>query len=405
MQSARLCIICKGSRALCGHANCPLLAKIEAKPKNKIGEEFFGPSPSIFVGRIGYPNVFAGPLGALATDELQSVDNPSSWFGRSYEDIIALRSLLLRGKQKQSVFSRGKYIEEMQELAMAEKPTDIEMSFSGKPIYKFSFSDVMQPMGPSVTLNKLTIAENPKISTSVEKIVNDELKAAEASYALYKQGSDVYKISTIISSGALGYHKNRRLVPTRYSITAIDDIICKQMLEEVRKFSQLNSFFVYSSQFLDNHFEILLMPGSWEYENFEAWAPGSFWSKHLKKAEIVEEYEPYSGRTAYADQEGGGYYAARLAVVEALHKMKKQARIIVFREIYEGYTIPLGVWQVRENVRNAMKQKPMSFATLKEALNHINSNLRLPVSEYAKQSRILGQKRILDFSIHPSSLS
>ena len=169
------------------------------------------------------------------------------------------------------------------------------------------------------------------------------------------------------------------------------------MLEEVRQFSQLNNFLVYSSQFLDNHFEILLMPGSWEYENFEAWAPGSFWSKYLKKAEIVEEYEPYSGRTAYADQEGGGYYAARLAVVEALHKMKKQARIIVFREIYEGYTIPLGVWQVRENVRNAMKQKPMSFATLKEALNHINSNLRLPVSEYAKQSRILGQKRILDW--------
>lgn len=399
MQSARLCIICKGSRALCGHTNCPLLARIDAKPKENIGEEFFGPSPSIFVGRIGYPNVFVGPLGALAAEELHVLDNPPSWFGRNYEDIIAFRSLLLRGKQKQNVFFRGRYVAEMQALAMAERPTDIEMRFDGKPVFKFSFSDIMQPMGPSVTLNKLTIAENPKIHGSVEKIVNDELTATEASYELYKKGSDVYRISNIISSGLLGMHVRRKLVPTRYSITAIDDIICKQMLKDVREYPQLDCFLVYSSQFLDNHFEILLTPGNWEYEDFEAWAPGSFWSKYLKKAEIISEYEPFRGRTDYADKEGGGYYAARIAVVEALHRMRKQARVIVFREIYEGYTIPLGVWQVRENVRNAMNQKPMRFTTMKEALAHISAKLRLPVNEYAKQSNILRQKRLEDFSI------
>ncbi len=397
VSAANLCILCKGSRALCGHQICPLYKKLNIAPRfqKTVSKEFFGPSMNVFVGRIGYPRVSMGPLTAIELKD--RLDSPGSWFGMDYGDIIELQSLLLRSKLSQNIRSRSRFIEENQELALASNPTDVEMSFSKKPVYSMSFSDIHRPMGPSASLEKMRITENPDISQRVEKIVRDEIKANEAGVMLYDLGQDVYKISTILSSGIMGMEKNKKLVPTRWSITATDDMVFKNLVREVKDFPSVNDYVIYSGEYLDNHFEILLMPGNWEYENFEAWAPGSMWSFNLKKTEIIEEYEPFKGRTKYADKEGGGYYAARLGVIEGLHKLGRQARVVVFREIHEGYTVPVGVWQVRENVRNAFKGRPEKFATLPEALNHINSKLRIPVNDYITRSTILKQRRMSDF--------
>src|SRR3989338_3280714 len=137
MKPANLCIMCKCSRMLCGLKRCPLLARA-ALPA--VGEQFFGPSTSVFVGRFGYPDVFIGPLGA--TSDI-SADEPAKWFGMDYSDIIAMRSSLLRSKQKQNIFSSSRLVGQVQELALAE-PTDVEMSFTKKPVYRISFSDIVQ---------------------------------------------------------------------------------------------------------------------------------------------------------------------------------------------------------------------------------------------------------------------
>jgi hypothetical protein len=396
VSSARLCLICKGGRALCGNSPCPLLPRFRIEPRmRKVSKEFFGPSYSIFIGRQGYPNVNIGPLAAI--EERPDMDKPSAWFGRDYSDIIELHSLLLRSKQRESVKSRSRLVQESQELVLASKPTDVEMSFKKKPVYRVSFSDVVQPMGPSAPLEKLRVAENPNISRRVDKIVSDELKANHASFQLYESGLDVYKISSILSSGVLGLKENKKLVPTRWGITGTDDIVAKELMRQVRNYRSVESFMVFESGYLDNHFVVLFMPGSWEFEYFEAWAPGSMWSQNLKKTEILEDYEPFRGRTNYADLEGGGYYASRIACVEKLKEMKRQARVVVFREIYEGYVIPLGVWVVRETARSAYKNRPIFFSTKEEALKHIDSKLRLPVKEYLKRSKILRQKRLVDF--------
>ncbi len=398
---ARMCLVCKGSRALCGNRNCPLLPRFKIKPEleKRISKEFFGPAYSVFVGRLGYPNIGVGPL--TAVEERQGIDSPGSWLGMEYSRIVELRSLLIRSKQRENIFSRSRFVQENQELALAARPTDIELEFWKKPSYRVSFSDVVQPMGPTASLKKLTITENPRIPKKVDSIVNDELKSAEASRLLYKRGEDVYKITTILSAGTLGLERNKKLVPTRWGITAVDDMIAKQLMERVRTYRSVNSFMVFESQYLDNHFVILFMPGSWEFENFEAWAPGSTWSHNLKETEILEEYEPFGGRTNYAELEAGGYYASRIACVEKLHEMRRQARVVVFREVYEGYVVPLGVWVVRETARSAYKKKPMVFSTQKEALEYIQTRIRIPVQEYRKKSRILGQRRLFDFGKVP----
>ena len=382
---------------MCGHSPCPLLPRFNVgkRLEGRVSKEFFGPSYNVFVGRYGYPRVNVGPMVAL--EERPGLDSPAAWLGRDYGDIVELRSLLLRSKQRESVHSRSRFVGESQELVLASRPTDVEMAFRKQPVYRVSFSDVVQPMGPSAPLEKLRVTENPKISRRVDRIVSDELKAGQQGYELYRSGLDVYKISAILSSGALGLERNRKMVPTRWSVTASQMIVANRLIGKLKQFPSINEYRVYSSQKLDNHFEVLLMPGNWEFENFEAWSPGSMWTAKLRKPEILEEYEPYKGRTKYAELQGGGFYSSRLGVAEGLVKLRRQARVVVFREVYEGYVIPVGCWQIVENVRNAFKKSYMKFDTKQEALKHIDSKLRLPIKEYLKQSRILGRKTLLDF--------
>jgi len=398
VSAANICLLCKGGKALCGHSPCPKLAALNVSPEveEKISTEFFGPSPSVFVGRYGYPKVSVGPMASFGP-EVERSDAPKDWMELSYSEIVELRSMLLRSKQPRDIFSRDSFIQENQELAMASKPTDVELSFTKKPVYHMSFSHMVQPMGPTASLKKLVLAENPKISQKVDYIVSDELKAVDSAVQLYNTQVDVYKITNILASGALGMDEDKKLVPTRWSITATDDIIAKQLIKEVKDFPAVNNFLVFEFEYLSNHFCILLSPGNWEFENFEAWAPGTVWSQGLKKPFIIEEYESYRGRTRYADKQAGGYYAARLGILEGLKNMRRQARVVSFREISEGYTVPLGVWVVRETVRRAMEQKPRAFDTLQSALDHINLRMCLDMKEYTKESRVLRQRRLGDY--------
>ncbi len=397
--TGKLCLTCKGGRMLCGISPCPLLRKIHIQQpiKEKLSKDFFGPSPSIFVGHYGYPDVSIGPMTSLDTENAQLLDNPAQWYGSNIDEIIRMRSLLVRSKKKCSIREKTRYIDQSQELALSVKPTDIEVAFKGKPTYNLNFSSISQPMGPSGIVDRFRITENPKIPKKVDYIVSDELKAADAAAALYKKKLDVYYLTNVLSSGVLGIKENQKLVPTRWSITAVDDIIAKELMKDIRQFPQINEFQVYENTYLENHFEVLMMPRRWEFEQFEAWAPNTLWTKAYTRPVIQEEYEGFSGRTRYAQKEGGGYYAGRIAVTEKLHAMKRQASAIIFREIYEGYTIPVGVWEVRENVRRALKKKPQKFNTLNAALKNLKTRLRIPFIEYLKISEILKQRKIYEY--------
>ncbi|TRZ54383.1 hypothetical protein D4Q76_02455 [archaeon] len=410
-----LCLTCKGGRLLCGRSSCPLLQKLQIQNpiQGKLKETLFGPSPpSIFVGWKNYPNVFAGPMGTISLrDEIisgsagptvkisdaQILDNPAQWYGLDFNDIIRMRSMLIRSKKEQGVREKTKLLEDMQELTLSVKATDVEMQFKGKPHYSVSFSPISQPMGPTAILEKFRIAENTKIPQAVDSIVSDRLKAVESSSLLYQKGFDVYYISKVLSAGILGLEKNKKLVPTRWSITTTDDILAKEMMKSIRIYPQVSDFLVYTNTYLENHFEVLLIPGNWSFEQFEAWAPRTLWTLSQDKPTIAQESEGFSGRTKYAVTEGGGYYAGRFAVCEFLEKMRRQATTIVFREIYDSYVMPVGVWEIRENLRHAFQGKPLRFGTLGSALKHIESTLTIPIKEFISRSQFLRQKKLGEF--------
>jgi hypothetical protein len=82
-------------------------------------------------------------------------------------------------------------------------------------------------------------------------------------------------------------------------------------------------------------------------------------------------------------------------------KERRQASVVVFREAHTGYILPVGVWQVRENVRNAMRHRPLKYNKLKEALERIGTQFKIPLNHWIIKSsllqNILFQRRITDF--------
>jgi len=403
------CIKCKGIRLLCGKTRCPLLIRIKHFLKivplisNK---DISGVSPpSVFIGRIGYPYVYAGPLVPPIHEDTSFFDCPEAWFGKSIDHIVSFRSLLIRGKKRvhaKKFSESGRMYEKILELALADKSVDTELEFIKKPKGSIFIDNNAQPFGPSAVLKKMKIS-NSKFDYRIERAYFDtDLKSNQAVIDLYRRGVRVSKIQKVFSVGALGIKKNRRLVPTRWSITAIDDIISRNLVSKVRDYPEINEFRVYESNYLDNIFQILFIPSAWSYESMEAWYPGTIWNQNSEKVAIFSDYENFKGRTDYA-KIGGCYYSARLAVCEKLHEERRQATVIVLREIHPGYIMPIGVWQVRENVRNAMKQKPKKFKSFEQCLKYAGSKLDIPISDWMVQSELLKrcryQKKLSEFNL------
>ncbi len=402
-----LCVACKGAKFLCGKTQCPLVVRLKnyfkTAPLIEDTDVDGASPPGVFVGRIGYPYVYAGPLVPPVHEDTSMYDLPELWLGKSIDEIVGFRSMLIRGKNRIHVKkfeNAGKIMDRTRELALSAGPIDVELSLKNRPTRRFVLDDEVQPFGPSALIKDLSVG-NHHWHHQIEKAYGDtDLKAADAVVNLHNKGVLVSRIQRAFSVGAFGLKDNRRLVPTRWSITAVDSVISKDMIRQIKTFPETNEYRVYESRYLDNRFEVLMIPGAWSYEAMEAWYPGTVWNPSRRHLVMFSDWEGFEGRTRYANI-GGCYYAARLAVGEMLAKERRQASVIVLREAHPGYIMPVGVWQVRENVRNALRQKPLKFNTLEEALARIGSQFQIPLQTWVSRSRLLQnalfQKRLTEY--------
>ncbi len=377
--------------------NSFILQKISKYAKSindKLKTNIYGKSPEFFASSKNYPDISFGSS--------VSISKPISiheLFGKSYDEIIKARLSNIIAKRYGTPKTFDRLTEVMQALAMSKKPIYTEVELSKKPRLLLRLSPNTYPVGPSSPVKRLIEAENPKIPKKVYELYNEKINAELGVLELYVRGFDYYYIQRLFSAGVLG--RNKKIVPTRWSITAVDGIISKFNKKKVLRNPVINNIMVFTSYFLFNKFVVLMMPGPWAFENFEAWAPKTTWGAKNSYL-ITEEFESAKGRKTYAESQAGAYYAVRNVVLEYLAKIKRQASVVVIREVYEGYNIPVGVWQIRENVKNALEKEYKKFESTKEAEDYINTLLRIPFKKYKKKSRILRQS-LLTSLIHPIS--
>ncbi|WP_248909326.1 DNA repair protein NreA [Halocatena marina] len=351
------------------------------------GDSLFGStSPSIFVGRSGYPQVSAGILAPVGDEQHASEYATSGeWYQRGYtiDDVFQARTGLLNSARPTDVHVADEwngFTGVRREVAIADRPVDVEVDLDGPPSIDLDVGrdDIATPTGPRARATGAQLTENPHVPRAVEKTLSDDDWRADGAMAyLYNRGFDVYDINTILSAGALGRTTNRRLVPTRWSITAVDDTVSQFLRGQLQNASSIDEVEVRYNEYLGNQFWVLLAPGDWEFELVEMKAPGSVWNPDRSEYWLASDREGYEGRTQYVEETAGAYYATRLGVLEHLAERDRQAKVLVLRNVTDDYWGPVGVWQVRESVRNAFSEEMATAETFHDAVRQIVP--RLPV--------------------------
>ena len=351
--------------------------KFKYRDMGKISELDTNSPPSVFVGsKLKYPSVNVGILSPVERDENAWVyDDAKYWAGNNFSirDVMSLRDNLLNSRfQSKVTASRSsgpdnKFIGIAQEIALASKAVDVEIELANKVGPGMKKDRVLMPQGMRGQLKKARITSNVKIHKKLDKVVNDELKAVAGIDYLYKNNFDEYTLSKILSVGVLGLKKNKKLVPTRWSITATDDMLGKSLLERVRSYKWIEDYELFLGEFMGNCYLIMMFPNVFSYELFELYLPGSSWNPG-KEIKASTDMETYGGRKTYASATAGGYYAARLPILEYLDSVKRQATVLAIRIELPSYWASLGVWVVRESVRKALNNKKLKFRERSELI-------------------------------------
>ncbi|HLD18951.1 MAG TPA: hypothetical protein VJB90_02990 [Candidatus Nanoarchaeia archaeon] len=397
------CIECKG-RYCNNYADCPIYSKVRIMNKSLDAlkkTEITGQSPAPFVGHYGYPHVNVGILAPPEkVKDPELYDAPRTWAKDNYgiPQIVAYRSSLVNSRFVSSVKDRsGKLLEISREVAMASRPADVEIHLQKAPLMRMSFDLETAPMGPSARLKSAEITSNPKVATTVEKTVTDtDWKAQDAVVYLHDKGFDENFIMRLFSVGTLGIGENRKLVPTRWSITATDDILGKNAIEQIKSFSNYLGYSAYFGGYLGNYYLLLFFPEPWSYELFENFVPSGRWVENVS-GKYSTDYESVHGRKDYAESTAGGYYTVRLVAAEHLAGIKKQGSVLALRFITDEYAVPLGVWVTREATRKALANKPVEFSSkelmLQYAAMKIKKQFNFDISHLLANSVLLRELR------------
>jgi DNA repair protein NreA len=378
----------------------PITVKLSSQKvfNEKAKQDYFGQAPNIFVGRFGYPNI---NVGILSSEEYNNNDNIPLWAKEKYSisKIIDLRTNLINSSFKTQIkHSKNKWLEISQEIAMASKPTDVEINLTKKPSFSLTSHQTETPHGPNTQLKKAQLTENPKIPTKVDKIVSDiDLKAANALETLSEKGFDSHYLTKLLTAGTLGVKLQRTLVPTRWGITSVHSIIANKLVREIKDFS-IGEYQSYFGGYLGNYYLILMFPDVWQYELFETII--------CENSPFARNYEPYGGRKKYAKETAGGFYSVKLGCLERLKNMKRQTSVLALRFIDpREYVAPLGVWVTLTATRNAVNSKPLTFSSHELLLTYVKKFIRkkfnLDFNKILKNSKLLdnltSQKKLNNF--------
>jgi len=382
---------------ICGSYNCKKHTFLIGKAKEI--KEFSGSSPpEIFIGKWNYPNVYAGILSPQEFGDTKIMSSAELWHKNKLPipNILEFRNRLIYGRTQtniKKVLTNSKILPVVQEVAMTHKSISTEFKLK-KPITANKEHDAKIPLiANAAQVESIRLQENTQIKPKVDYLVNDvQAKSTTAMLELEKSGIETSNIVKLLSAGLLGLKTKRKLVPTRWSITAVDDTLSKEKLKKIKFNSEISEIQIFHSEYLGNHYEFLLLPEKWSFEVIEISA---------KSFGVWQDHENFFGRKEYADSVTGAYYANRLALTEHLEKIKKQCQCLVFREIRPEYYAPLGVGILRQISRDAFTKPAEKFSSINDALQKIQSRLKTNIKNFTDKSILLNnygkQKKLMQF--------
>ena len=357
--------------------------------------------PSVFVGHYGYPKVSIGPMVPDIHGNTSILDSPERWLGKTLQEILNFRLSLVRGSNSIKIHDLdNRFILSLHELIMSSKPAESELNFYNKPLFYQSLisknndlNTEFIPFGSQAEIKSFKISSSISTNKKIEYLYLDShIKANDAIIELYKNGIEVSQINKVLSLGMLGQKNKRHLVPTRWSISATDDILSSNLVRQIELYQSIDSFKVIKYNHFSNYYSIIFIPSEvWNFEMIEAWYDKN---NNEKKFYLESDCETATFGLDHYPRIAGAYFAAKLAVLEYLTSKKRKCSILILREIRPEYIIPLGVWQIREGIRAALRSNKdsssnsNSFSDFKMALLYASNGMRVPLLNWLSHSEI-----------------
>ncbi|WP_456481922.1 hypothetical protein [Methanopyrus sp.] len=376
-----LCPRCRG-RGWCGRDRCPFLDALNEVRARLSDRSVDGYIATAHVSWRGYPKVVA----ASGIGEHRTPDEGSVMADLPYEEVLRARALTFRRyRGRRDVRDPPDLSDPEVESAVSMRPVESTLQVRRR---LSDASGTVPFIGPLVE-GKIELDGTPKVPRDLERYHEDDVKAEDAVVGLYRRGYDESYIARALSLGLLG--RDRRMVPTRWSVAAVDSMISEHLAREVRHLPVSSEYRVLSGEVFGNEMWVILRPEPLSYELVESYEPGAPWSDRtrvtvLRDSEIKGRKEPR--------ETGGAYFAARLAALEWCSELGEQHGITVIRVVRREYSAPLGAWVIREAVRRA--EEVLSTDDPREVWEFLRERLCDPAGEAALKAIRRDRQRTLD---------
>ncbi len=347
--------------------------------------------PYVYLPLIGKKELLIGP--SLVDPRVLNIyTDPKYWIKLTSKQVLTIRKA---GKGLFKPAHPNKDVDEnsvakLREISLYNGNVELELEYTRiSPKAMFDPYEGFTLRGGE--LGRIIYYSGGSADKRIEKAYYDkDLLAKDAITYLHKEGISVYKIQQLLSVGALGY--KRKLVATRWSITAVDSIISSKLIDEIKNYPELNEYFLGESYAVGNRIIVMLFPGKFYYEMMESWGP--FLGN--KNPNVAMDYEGFLGRTSYAEEVEGAYYAAKYSVAKYLYEKYRQAKVIVLLEVDKNWIPNLGVWRVREGTELALKNVK-KFEDERSMINYAFSRTYTSKSSWLRSSFLLRQKTLESF--------
>ena len=343
-------------------------------------KEIEGVGSALIVGEKSYPSL---KMHSVSTkDRENSFLKSGEVVKKDYFDIFRLKAKNILGSTDNSHIRKVDLRIKKEISDIYKSKSEIEFTSEFERELKFDkvvLNKVSGIVGSKNPLLSLLANENTKTSKQIEKYTEHDVKAKDALISLYERGINESQIIHLLSLGEFGINVNRKLVPTRWAITAYDKCIENYLHKRIVGYNVIKNYEIcYYKNKSDTHV-IIFIPDFYRAEHIEDWE-GKVGRDYVSFDNKLKSNEPNNA---------GGYYATKIGVNEFLDKRKKQAGFIAIR-IIRDYEVPLGVVFVRECVRECLKNKVFESYDLNEIHKYLRENYPVFYNHFVK-SKVLNE--------------
>ena len=354
----------------------------EYKSNLKPTKEISGFAAFSIVGSKNYPNLKVHSISN--EDVIGEYKKTSEIVKKNYDEIFKTKAKNIFGSTQEFHIKKQneKLREDLVDIYKAKNSPKFSSKFENYLHFnKIIINKTAGIIGSKNELKSIDATSNIQTSKQIEDFSKKDTKSREAIISLYKKGISEHQIINLLSLGNFGINFNKKLVPTKWAISAYDQTIEKHLYKDIINYKELSKFEVYTYKDKGNEFVLILHPSYFLGEVIESFVNNG---KYIIEHDYISQNNTIKNQTP---QTAGGFWATKIGIHEHLTKRKRQAAYTSIR-IIDGYEVPLGVVFVRECVRESFSNLIFRSCDEDEVNKFLKSNFPNHYILYKEKSQV-----------------